>query len=192
MITKEWIKIFISKTTQRWSKTDVANRFDIIVPCTGWLKGVDNVEIEKMQKKLRFNLPDDTKIFMSVTAGLDKNQKQVGYIGTKRIEEFVNEWYLNPDKINNAIKFIDEWVSADTYKIIREENLIPQVIGHKFFLFPVYRHRFVVCDQNDPTFSAVLSIYDTDIIVYGNNFKKYLENEFLPPTNNPNNIIKKM
>jgi hypothetical protein len=41
-------------------------------------------------------------------------------------------------------------------------------------------HRFVVCSE-DPTASLVLSIHQTDAIVYGDSLFEYLQNEFLRP-----------
>lgn len=177
MITKKWIESFIAITTKKWDQDDSSN--SNILPGTGWLGGVSNLEIKKMERNFGFRFPNDVKILLSVTKGLNKKQKQVGYIGTKEITKFVYSWHLIPQRIDDAIKFTKSWTSRGTYEIIKEENLIPTTTQESFFLLPIYSHRFVVCDQNNPTLSIVLSIYDQDIVIYGKDLRDYLENEFI-------------
>lgn len=177
MITRKWIKSFIALTTKKWAKDNLPK--NNILPDTGWLNGMSTLEIKEMERSFGFKFPKDVKTLLSVTKGLDKKQRQVGYVGSKETIEFAHKWHLTPDRTKNSIELKKSWLNKNTYKIIVEENLIPGISQQAFFLLPIYSHRFVVCDQNNPTISAVLSIYGEDIVIYGKNLQEYLENEFL-------------
>lgn len=175
MITKEWIESFMNLTTYNWSKSAQSD----ILKGTGWLKGLNDDEIDQFEKDFGFKFPTDVRALLSVTGGLNKKQKQSGYVGSKEITRFVNRWHLNPNRTKEAIEFARSWIIKDTYDIIKEEQLIPIENQQYFFLLPIFAHRFVVCDQNNLDFSMVLSIYDHDIVIYGKDLREYLENEFL-------------
>ena len=132
-----------------------------------------------MEKNFGFKFPGDVKILLSVTKGPDKKQKQVGYMGEKEITKLIDNWHLNPQRINDTVKFMKSWLNEDTYRVIKEENLISTATQQHFFLLPIFGHRFIVCDQNNPSISLVLSIYDNDIVTYGKDLRDYLTNEFL-------------
>lgn len=177
MLTRQWVKSFISLTTKKWAKKDFLG--NDILPGTGWLSGINGLGIKKIEKKLGISLPDDLKLLLSETKGLNKKEKQTGYIGDKEIIQFVNKWHLEPSRIDDAVKFAKSWINRKTYKIIKEESLIPKESQQNFFLLPIYGHRFIVCDQNNPSTSVIISIYDEDIVVYGKDLKDYLKCEFL-------------
>ena len=71
--------------------------------------------------------------------------------------------------VQRHLKEIKESLQEDGYELQKEAVLVP-----------VYGHRFIVCGQN-PAESVVLSICDTDAIVYATTLQEYLQQEFLGP-----------
>lgn len=86
-------------------------------------------------------------------------------------------FYQYPRDIEKSNWLVEE---IKEFKIYAEEALteagfdVSKIVGY----VPIYSHRALVVFV-DKNLSPVISVWGSDIIVYGNNLKEYLKNEFL-------------
>lgn len=179
-LTREWIEKFIHETADRWRNKTISP--DIlgwqIQPNTSWSTGYSREEIRRLEEMLDWELPTDIKMFLSVTSGLDRAQINVAsHIIADQC--YRKEWNLNFEGLRDTKEWKPKYNNDAVYNAIKEDQLIPNFNSANFLLVPIFAHRCIACDKNHLENSTVLSIYDDDVIVYGNNLKEYLEKEFL-------------
>lgn len=187
----EWLKKFMSETTLGWSRKTVDSHLLgwQIQPGTSWLPGYSENVILEMEKSLSWPLPLDVKALLKATAGLDKPQIHPGtYI--KEDQKYKNQWRLTLENMKNTKDWFLIYNNKEVYSAIREDGVVMPFDHHEYLFLPIYAHRCVACRKSDLDSSTVLSISGGDVIQYGENLPKYLENEFL--TENMQNFIRKL
>eukprot|EP00243_Klebsormidium_subtile_P001181 TRINITY_DN12051_c0_g1_i1.p1 TRINITY_DN12051_c0_g1~~TRINITY_DN12051_c0_g1_i1.p1 ORF type:complete len:322 (+),score=41.13 TRINITY_DN12051_c0_g1_i1:302-1267(+) len=75
--------------------------------------------------------------------------------------------------------WLDSWGAEPETEEAKETVLLQKVMAAPP-LIPVYKHRFAISATRETSTDAVLSVWQSDIIIYGSNFKSYLGNEFRP------------
>ncbi len=177
-----WILNFIKKTTQIWESRRLNPRIFgyQIQPGTKWLEGIKEKEIQELETRLGFNFPEEIRHFLLSTNGLDR--EQINMNASDKKQEFQNQWNLT--NIERGQKeLIEKNQNEKTFKIIKEENIIPGIDLKTHSLLPIYGHRFAVCNKEKPEYCQIISIHGDDIIMYGESLKEYLEKEFLKQEN---------
>ncbi len=147
-----------------------------IQPNTKFLKGISRKEIDQLQLLFGFDFPWEYREMLLNIGGLDTLEISIDPDGEDEIK-FNDSFYQYPrdiEKSNWLVKEIKE------FKIYAEEALreagfdVSKIVGY----VPIYSHRALVVFA-DKNLSPVISVWGSDIIVYGDNLKEYLKNEFL-------------
>ncbi|MGJ8562898.1 MAG: hypothetical protein ACSHXY_05045 [Alphaproteobacteria bacterium] len=135
-------------------------------------------DIERMQKKLGFNLPPDFCFLLGNLKDPDEVLFPWASFDIQKYRDTI-EWVISG--IEFDIEHSDLWLpkwgerpqSLDTAKEIMRSDFKtwPK-------LLPIYGHRFLVAEPCLPG-NPVFSIYQTDVICYGTNLAEYLLNEFV-------------
>lgn len=162
---------------------------------TRWTNPLSPNEIRNVEKRWGFEFPEDYRLFLSVLHTVDKHPRR-----RKWISEFESEvgpsisfhnwltddgiirermgWPLEGlefDLKNNCL-WLEEWGPKPEALADRREVLKSRILGAPR-LIPIIGHRYLLGDPCLPG-NPVLSVYQSDIIVYGNDLRAYLLNEF--------------
>ncbi|MFD1602512.1 hypothetical protein ACFSJW_19665 [Flavobacterium artemisiae] len=174
MLTIKDIKYKAEKKFKRIEIRDDVWGFQI-QPNTKFLKGISRKQIDELQILFGFDFPWDYREMLLLIGGLDTEEISVDPDGEEEVE-FDNFFYQYPRDIEKSKYLVED---IDTYKMYAEEALIEagfdvsKIVGY----IPIYSHRVLVVFENK-YLSPVISVWGGDIIVYGNNLKEYLKNDF--------------
>ena len=145
-------------------------------PNTKFLKGISRKEIDQLQVLFGFDFPWDYREMLLNIGGLDTAEISIDPDGEDEIE-FDDFFYQYPKDIEKSKYLVED---INTFKFYAEEVLnesgfdVSKIVGY----IPIYHHRILVVFENK-YLSPVISVWGSDIIVYGNNLNEYLKNEFL-------------
>ena len=143
---------------------------------TRWSHGLIQVEIETYEAALGAQFPTDFKHMLHVMNGTDlptvniygssgePQRRSVGAYSYPRDLSIIQELRrgTEQDRDEIAAELLDQG-----FKLEPNANLVP-----------IFSNRYIVCGTN-PGKSVVLSIVGTDVIVYGDSLRTYLQMEFL-------------
>lgn len=136
---------------------------------TKWLPGISKAEIAQFEQVIGLKFPEIYRDYLAVMNGTDKPAKNI-FAGRKDLEPtYAPSFYSYPrdlEVIKNRISWIYEEFG------VNEESVRTKNIPH---IMPIYGHRFLVLD-NCPT-NPVLSMWRTDVIIYGDDLVAYLAKE---------------
>jgi hypothetical protein len=143
---------------------------------TRWNPGLTDSQITDYEMKVQGRFPDDFRQMLRVMNGTDLPTLNIYGSSDLPPNTHVSVYTYPRD-----LQIIEYLIS----KIHKVKNEIIEVLSEQGYtleptaaLIPIYSHRFIVCSMS-PELSTVLSIYDTDAIVYGETLTEYLEKEFL-------------
>lgn len=142
--------------------------------------GLTDDEIESIERTYNISFPNSLKEFYKEglpTGEPFPNWKDYSENNIREIKERIVRPYNGLiDDIKDNQYWGSDWPEYDSVddKIMYFNDLYNQAPK----LIPIAYSRYIISapETDDP---AVLSVHDSDIIVYGNNLKEYLENEFL-------------
>ncbi|WP_143709226.1 hypothetical protein [[Flexibacter] sp. ATCC 35208] len=190
-----WIK---ERTETYWSQDPKTTDKDFV--CSNWIYGakwigLTDTEIKQVEERYGIRFTPEHKAFLKILHTIDRKEK---VYPDPDIEEGVFEekpfffnWLHDDGEISRAFKWPFEQILAD---IMRKPprraywtskwGPLPQKESDKeaFFiqwfknapkLMPVRGHCFQVCDLSYID-RPILSIWGSDIIIYGMNFREYL------------------
>lgn len=149
-----------------------------IQPNTKFLKGISNKEIDKMQIIFGFDFPWEYREMLLVFSNLDTPMIAINpedELDVKYSKE--NFFYNYPEDYDKSRWLTNE---IEENKIEAESVLtetgfdVSQIVGY----IPMHNHRALVVFKNK-YLSPVISVWGSDIIVFGNNLNEYLKNELL-------------
>lgn len=193
-----WIK---ERTELFWSIDPKTSTNDFV--CEDWIYGakwigLSESEIDKIEIKYSIKFTSEHREFLKILHTIDR-KKKIDY--TESFEEdaeiLINEvpFFYNWLRDEIEIREILNWPFKTIYEDIVGQNRIwlkswgkrpnSEVEVKKIYtdwyknnppLIPLTSHRFLVSESN-LTYKPVLSIYGSDIIVYGWNLRSYLLNE---------------
>lgn len=177
---KSFLTEFKRKTEEKWSElTHDPNISGFqLQKGTRWNPGLSDEKIAEYEASIGVQFPHDFKAFLREMNGTDiPTLNTYGHSGQPPRESI--GVYSYPRDIEIVKQLINN-VSDPKYRIDLADVLAKQGfdLPSEAKLVPIYIHRFVVCTPNLNS-SVVLSIMDTDAIVYGGSLKEYLEKEFL-------------
>lgn len=148
-----------------------------IQPNTKFLKGISRKEIDQLQVLFGFDFPWEYREMLLTFSTLDTAQISIDP-DNKEIEySQENFFYQYPDDYEKSKWIINE---IDKNKFVAESVLseagfnISKIVGY----IPMHHHRVLVVFE-DKYLSPVISVWGSDIIMFGNNLREYLKNELL-------------
>lgn len=175
MMTIKDIKYKIEKKFKRLKLCNSRYGFQI-QRNTKFIKGISRKEIEKLEQIFGFDFPWDYREMLLIIGGFDTPKISINPDEGEEIK-FDDFFYQYPRDIDKS-----EWLLEDItkFKTYVEDTLIEagfdvsKIVGY----VPIYHHRALVVFENK-YLSPVISVWGADIIIYANNLKEYLKNEFL-------------
>jgi len=164
-----------NKTEERFKNRNLKKNFYGYKVNNKFYEGLNSDEINNLEKLFGFEFPSIYREMLSNFSGFYKETISVDPTGneeiikTDRLYNYPNDIKETQWLINQVNEFIDE------VKYVIKDNGFDESEIEGFI--PIYSHRVLVVFRNK-RLSPVISIYSSDIIIYGNNLKDYLINEF--------------
>ncbi|WP_338793371.1 hypothetical protein [Bernardetia sp. MNP-M8] len=185
----KWVK---KRSEHYWSKEyqdSIASK-DEIYKCEKWIIGAKWVgltesQIEEVEKKYQVTFTDKHKAFLQILHSIDR----------KEVNEYLEEdpffynWIRDEEEIRYRLNWAFEqilfdilnprcnfWLKSWGQKPKSEqekEHIFKEQFAKSPQLLPIKSHRFIVNDHQN----TILSIWGSDTIIYGQNFRHYLLNE---------------
>ncbi|MGI8542374.1 MAG: SMI1/KNR4 family protein [Aridibacter sp.] len=141
------------------------------------MSGLTEDEIVKAETLYDFRFPPDLKEFLMFALPVSSkwiNWRKLGSNDIKAAFDWVYEGiYFD---IENNVFWLEDWGEkpADLQEAF---SIAKQKIDEAPKLIPIYSHRYMPTEPNERN-NPVFSVYQTDIVYYGNNIWDYFEKEF--------------
>lgn len=171
------IKDIVYKAEKKFEKIKL--RDDVwgfqIQPNTKFQKGISRKEIDKLQMLFGFDFPKIYREMLLLIGGFDTNEISIDPKGKETT--FNDCFYQYPRDLEKSKWLVEEInnFKSDAALALSECGFdVSRIVGY----IPIYSHRALVVFE-DKNLSPVISVWGSDIIVYGNNLEEYLKNEFL-------------
>jgi hypothetical protein len=161
---------------------------------TRWLEGLSEPEIDEIERSWDLRFPPDYRLFLRRLHATDRPMRGALYSGTTLVPAerpgFYN-WHTDARAIRGALEDVigglvfdvehnslwrDGWGPRPASAAERE-TVVRERVAAAPKLAPLFQHRALVlepCRAGNP----VLSIHQSDIIVYGDDLRAYLLAEF--------------
>ena len=144
--------------------------------------GLTDNEIEKINHNFGIIFPNDLKLLLQTELPVSSGFVHWRYginseKGKQEIENKLN-WPLEGmlfDIKNNSF-WLDEWGSKPS-DFISQKKIAQDELTKQPKLIPIYSHRYLSGEPNEVG-NPVFSVYQMDIIHYGNDLMDYFTNEF--------------
>jgi hypothetical protein len=174
MEEKDWIK-FKNISEEKFKTTTLQKCWGFqIQKNTKWNNGLTLIEIEELENYFGFKFPNDYREMLKVFNGFETLQISIDPDG-ENPNEFERRCYQYPtdlektkwlvNEVNQNIKHAKESLDQSGFNSSEIEGFIP-----------LYGHRVLVV-LKDKTKSPVLSIWGSDIVIYGKSLIEYWCNE---------------
>lgn len=177
MLTQDFILDFKKSTEARWRNHEIdpgLYGFQIRKG-TRWNPGLSEHQISQFERDLGFSFSPDIRLFLVHLNGTDKPTLNVyGNCGEPHREgvgvySYPKDFAQVKERLSDVA---EDW--SDLGSLLAEVGLGKKTAN----LLPFYSHRYAVCGNDFPG-TPVLSIHGSDAIVYGRDFREYLQKEFL-------------
>ncbi|MBP3194600.1 MAG: hypothetical protein J6M05_02900 [Cardiobacteriaceae bacterium] len=139
--------------------------------------GITDEELAKIENIYNIDFPLEYKNFIQEALPISQgfyNWKDFSEQNVINISRFINK----PKKIlKENLEFIEWSHKWGTEPLNQQQkyDFLTERINNSPTLIPIYLHRYIPIVNNNP---PVLSIYETDVIYYGQNLLDYLQVEF--------------
>ena len=146
-----------------------------IQPGTTWNTGLNEHEIEALEKTFEFEFPLDYKEMLLTINGLDRDEIAIDP-DDKEADEFGRMMYKYPEDYERTFSLRQE--ISENMKYVNEALQLSGFDTSKVVGFvPLYGHRAMAV-FTDKSLSPVISIHQgNDVIVYGKSLMDYWEKE---------------
>lgn len=188
----KWVK---KRSEHYWSKEyqDSIAYKDEKYKCEEWIigakwVGLSESEIQQIEEKYQVTFTDEHKLFLQTLHSIDR----------KEVNEYLEEspffynWLRDEEEIRNRMNWAFEqilfdvlnprcnfWLKSWGEKLEskqKKERVFKEQFAKSPPLLPITRHRFIVNGHQNKQ-NLILSIWGSDTIIYGQNFRYYLLNE---------------
>jgi hypothetical protein len=144
-----------------------------------WRSGLDPEEISRVEAQWQVRFPPDYRLFLEVLHAADP---PAGFYNWSTDSNSIAEAFNWPaEGLEFDVRHNDVWLESWGWKPTHVEQQVAQ-LGEMFEgaprLIPVIGHRYLVAEPYQVG-NPVLSIYQSDIIVYGGNLRDYFLVEFM-------------
>lgn len=192
-----WVK---ERTEKFWSKNPATSEDDFV--CEDWAYGakwigLSDSEIETIESRYGVKFSPEHRMFLKILHSIDRKEiieytetfDEDAEVKIEHIPFFYN-WLSDEQEIQNRLNWpyrtifedvtgankvwLESWGQIRPKSDKEKERLFSEWFNQAPRVIPIKGHRFVVNDVKD---APVLSIYGSDIIVYGWNIRHYLLNE---------------
>lgn len=172
---------------------------------TRWTRDLDDNAIDAVEHSWGLRFPSDYRLFLRCLHATDRPRTGALYAGAHDIvpatRPGVYDWKHDAAAIAGALEEVvegllfdvennvlwsDEW-GPKPATVRERERVVREFVGAAPRLAPIFAHRALVLEPEVPG-NPVLSIHQSDIIVYGGDLRSYLLTEFatlLPPGSAP-------
>jgi hypothetical protein len=162
---------------------------------TRWLDGLPDDVIDQVEEEWSVRFPPDYRLFLKKLHSVDRPRAGATFQGGTQLKptqrpSFYNwltdrtslkemfDWPLDGliFDVENGVLWVDSWGSRPDSPDARKERL-SWLVQQAPRLIPIFGHRYLLaepCVAGNP----VLSVYQSDIIIYGPNLRRYLLTEF--------------
>lgn len=161
---------------------------------TRWLNGLSEQEIAAIEQRYHLHFPPDYRVFLKTLHSVDRPQVGAGYKGHEMVpitEPSFYNWQTDTEAIQYAyerlvsglffdVQYDDLWLQSWGTKPATaeaQEARVRELVNAAPKLIPVFAHRYLLaepCEVGNP----VLSIMQSDIIIYSVNLHDYFLDEF--------------
>jgi hypothetical protein len=162
---------------------------------TCWLSGLDEQEIATIEQHYHLHFPPDYRLFLQMLHSVDRPMVGARFARDNAMIPSTAPSFYNWQTDTESIQAAYEWLVEGLVFDVQWDNLWPQSWGAKPTtleaqearvrglvnaapkLIPVFGHRYLLaepCEVGNP----VLSIYQSDIIIYGEDLHSYFLHEF--------------
>lgn len=201
---KEFLIWLRQSTEEAWARRRSRTFQDYVQTCVGgvdwqqgtrWIGGLSESEIIAIEARNHFKFPKDYRLFLSLLHATDRPMVGAAFVDGHRMQPiqrpgFYN-WLVESESIHLAIENIFQGLLFDVEKNglwleiwgprPQSEQVRKTTLRDHFEsappLIPVFGHRFILGEAGWPG-NPVLSIYQSDIIIYGVDLRSYLLIEF--------------
>lgn len=164
-----------NKTDERFKNRNLKKNLYKYKVNNKFYEGLDSDAINNLEKLFGFEFPSIYKEMLLNFSGFYRETISVESNGNEEIIKAVR-LYKYPNDIKETQWLVDQVNEfIDEVKSVIKENGFDE--SHIEGFIPIYSNRLLVVFKNK-ALSPVISIYDHDIIIYGNDLKDYLINEF--------------
>jgi hypothetical protein len=178
MIDRDFLLNFKRVTESHWQNAIIHP--DIygfqFQPGTKWNPGLPPNAITEYEDVLQVRFPHDFRAMLAFMNGTDLPTLNI-YGSSREPHQYSTGVYSYPRDLG-AVQQRIEIVTEDRDGIVAVLADQGVVLAPEAKLAPIFAHRFVVCGS-DLDRCVVLSIMDTDAVVYGDSLQEYLQREFL-------------
>ena len=149
-----------------------------ILPDAKFIKGISRKEIDQLQLLFGFDFPWEYREMLLIFSNIETNLISINPEDKSDIEYArENFFYEYPRDIEKSRWLINE-INENKFEvelILTESGFdVSKIVGY----IPMYNHRALVVFE-DKYLSPVISVMQSDIIMFGNNLREYLKNELL-------------
>jgi hypothetical protein len=162
---------------------------------TRWLNGLSEQEIAAIEEQYHPCFPPDYRLFLKILHSVDRPLVGARYSDDRHMMPTTTPSFYNWQTDTEAIEGAYEWLVEGLFFDVQHTTLWPQSWGAKPTeveaqearvrdlvkaaprLVPVFGHRYLLaepCEAGNP----VLSIYQSDMIIYGIDLRHYFLTEF--------------
>ncbi len=198
-----FLRWFQKKTENVWKSYQTATFEDYKIARIGgsswqrgtrWLRGLSKQEITTIEQNFQVVFPPDYSLFLQILHSVDRPRAGARFDKGTMIPQIVPSFY-HWQKDVESIHSMSQWITDGIVFDIQHNGLWPQSWGekpdsleeqilqlHRLIetapkVIPIYGHRYLLiepCQEGNP----ILSIYQSDIIIYGVNLHDYFLREF--------------
>jgi hypothetical protein len=144
--------------------------------------GLSGEEIDKVEKMFQIKFPLDLRMLLNINLPVSDGFIHWRYgINSKEAKTRIEQSLARPLEgtlfdVKKRSFWMDSWGNMpDDFE--SQKKLVTEYFSTIPKLIPIYRHRYISEEPNEIG-NPVFSIYQTDIIHYGNDLIDYLCNEF--------------
>jgi len=149
-----------------------------ILPDAKFIKGISRKEIDQLQLLFGFDFPWEYREMLLIFSNIETNLISINPEDKSDIEyareNFFYEYPRDIEKSRWLINEINENKSEAELVLTEAGFDVSKIVGY----IPMYNHRALVVFE-DKYLSPVISVMQSDIIMFGNNLREYLKNELL-------------
>jgi hypothetical protein len=201
---ESFIAWFRAKSERMWSST-AAPTFDELEAKgvsgllwdrgTRWTNGLSDREIDLAEARWSLRFPPDFRLFLRLLHVPDRPMIGRGFVGSTAVPirgPSFYDWREQSDAIRRALDWpadglvhdvehndlwLREWGPRPSSAIARRAR-VREAVAAAPRLIPILGHRYLVAEPSRAG-NPVLSVYQSDIIVYGNDLRDYLLRDVL-------------
>jgi hypothetical protein len=200
---EEFLDWFQKRTEETWQRYQTRSFEQFVASQVGgrdwqqgtrWSNGLNEEELDTIEQRYQIRFPPDYRLFLQKLHCVDQPQVGAGYDGNIMIPTTAPSFY-NWQRDTEAIQAAHEWLIDGLFFDVQHNNLwleswgtkpstaeeqetrVRELVNAAPKLIPIFGHRYLLaepCKAGNP----VLSIYQSDIIVYSADLRDYFLTEF--------------